>query len=440
MSLEMQGLRARTALVLGYGVTGRAVARFLVARGVAVRISDRRPLPVDVDEWLCQHAQAFEGGGHSAQFLEGVDVVIPSPGVAAGEPILVEARRRGVPVASELDVAQSVTKTPVLAVTGTNGKSTTVSLIGSLLELAGLKAWVGGNLGTPFVSYADRAESANVAVVEASSFQLEQSSWFRPSVAVLLNLEPNHLERHGTFEAYQAAKLRVFARQKESDAAVLPRRLADTVDHGRGRLVVYDEPIPPLPRGSQALGAVWRLDLAAAICACRELVPGFDATTLDVEQLESALRLPHRQSLVGTAGGVRFVDDSKATSAAATLAALTSVPGPHVLLLGGRSKRGGYEALAAALAASPPRAILLYGEAREELAAALSKVAVPYRFAADLDEAFRAAVAAARPGDVVLLSPACSSFDAFRSYEERGQAFVAAARRLSGFSESAKDA
>lgn len=439
MTLVLGGRTVQRALIVGFGATGRAVARFLDRRGAAFRVSEARELCPEDRSWLEAHADAFSVGEPSADLLKDADIVIPSPGVPPEHLLLHEARRQGVPQFSELDLAGECTSVPVIAVTGTNGKSTTVQLIGRMLTAAGRTAWVGGNLGTPFISWVDSDEAADFAVVEASSFQLEQSVLFHPRVAVLLNLAPNHLDRHRSMAAYRAAKCRIFQHQGPDDVAILPRDLM-AIEHGRGRLTIYDQPLPPLPKAAQSVGLVWILDLAAAACACRAAVPGFDASALDFGELEPALRLPHRQQLIGTAAGVRFVDDSKATSAAATMAALATTAGPHVLLLGGRSKGGGYESLAEALAANPPRAVILFGESREELAAVLARADVTFRLAPDLEQAVAMGAEAARPGDVVLLSPACASFDAFRSYEERGAAFATVVGRLSGFSPSDKAA
>ncbi len=434
MSFRILGRDVGHVLVVGYGLTGRAAAAFCVRMGVHFSVSDSGRLSPSDEAWLRDHAHDVEVGGHTERLLDLADVVMVSPGVPSGLGLVTAATERGIPVVSELDVAAAYAGgRRTVAVTGTNGKSTTVSLIGSLLERAGVRAAVAGNIGLPFLEIADRAADWDVAVLEVSSFQLEQSVLFHPHVGVLLNLTPNHLERHGSMAAYTAAKLRLFAHQTSSDVAILPAHLAGTVDHGRGRLVLYDRPFPPLPRGSDDVGEVRRLNLAAAVAACREIAPGFDATTVGANELSRALYLPFRQEAVGTVGGIRVVNDSKATSPAATTAALRSVRGPVVLLLGGRSKRGGYDELAAFLAEFPPRGAVVFGEARTEIAEHLARAAVPHSIVGDLEAAVAAGLALARPGDALLLSPACSSFDAFVSYEERGLAFNRIVRRLPGF-------
>ncbi len=432
VSLRVQDVAGRRVLVVGYGLTGRAVAAFCARHGISFAVSDGGRLAPAEEAWLRAHATGVETGGHSERLLAAADLVIPSPGVPPGLPLIAAARARGVPVWSELDLAsRCVGRRRIVAVTGTNGKSTTVGLIGRLLDGTAVRPVVAGNIGLPFLDVADRTDW-DVAVLEVSSFQLEQSELLHPQVGVLLNLAPNHLERHGSMAAYVAAKLRLFAHQTAADAAVLPSQLAG-VDHGRGRLVVFDSPFPPLPRGSDEVGDVRRLNLAAAVAACREVVPDFDPTTRSVEDLHDALFLPFRQQTVGTIRGIRVINDSKATSPAATIAALLSTCEPAVVLLGGRSKRGGYDELAAYLAASPARGVVVFGEAKAEISEQLVRAAVPHVVVHDLEAAVGAGLALAQSGDALLLSPACSSFDAFASYEERGEAFNRIAERLTGF-------
>jgi UDP-N-acetylmuramoylalanine--D-glutamate ligase len=434
VSLRLAGRDVESLLIVGYGMTGRAVAGFCERRGVRFAVSEASALSETDEAWLRDHAEDVERGGHTLRLLDHADVVVASPGAPTHLPLFAAAAERGIPVLSELDVAwASVERRRLVAVTGTNGKSTTVSLIGALLERSGIRTAVAGNIGLPFLDIVDEANRWDVAALEVSSFQLEQSVLFHPHVAVLLNLAPNHLERHGTMAAYVAAKLRLFSHQTPSDLAILPANLVGTIDHGPGRLVIYDQPLPPLPRGSGAIGNVRRLDLAAAASACRDIVPDFDASRWSVDEFAEALYLPFRQQPIGAIDGVRVVNDSKATSPAATVAALRSAQGPVVLLLGGRSKRAGYDELASYLAAFPQRGVVVFGEARQEIAEHLSRAGVQHHSASDLESAVGLGLAAARPGDDLILSPACSSFDAFRSYEERGEEFNRIVRRLPHF-------
>ncbi len=434
MSVSALGTRIDRLLIGGFGLTGKAIARFCTLHDIRFAVSESHALAETDEAWLRTHAFDHEVGGHTLRLLDGVDALVPSPGIPCDAPLLRGAAECGVLVLSELDLAMaSGTPPPIVAVTGTNGKSTTVTLIGQLLRRAGLEALVAGNIGLPFIAVVDSARHADAVVLEVSSFQLEQSRLFRPHVAVLLNLAPNHLERHGSMAAYKAAKERIFAEQAASDVAILPEELVSEIDHGEARLVLYDRPLPPLPRGSERLTHVNRLNFAAAVAACAALLPGFDASSQRVEEFDEALHLPFRQQEIGSIAGVRIINDSKATSPAATLAALHSVRGPVVLLLGGRSKKGGYEDLAHAVSGFDLRAVIVFGEARDEIAGHLRAARVPFQMTDTLHAALGAGLALARPGDALLLSPACSSFDAFSSYEERGEAFTRLCQEKTGF-------
>lgn len=437
MSVFALGTRIDRLLIGGFGLTGKAIARFCESHGIHFAVSESRALPETDRDWIRAHAFDYEVGGHTLRLLDGVDAVVPSPGIPVDGPLLRGATERGVLVLSELDLATTAgAAPPIVAVTGTNGKSTTVTLIGEILRRAGFEAPVAGNIGLPFVAIVDSARGADAVVLEVSSFQLEQSRLFHPHVAVLLNLAPNHIERHGSMAAYKAAKERIFAQQTASDVAVLPAELVSQIDHGEARLVVYDRPIPPLPLGSEKLTHVNRLNVAAAVAACEALSPGFDASARRIAEYAAALHLPFRQQEIGSIAGVRIINDSKATSPAATLAALRSVQGPVVLLLGGRSKKGGYDDLARALSGFRVRTVIVFGEAREEIAGHLRAAQVGFRTVDSLQTALAEGLAAARPGDALLLSPACSSFDAFSSYEERGGTFTRLCRERAGFAPS----
>jgi len=289
-----------------------------------------------------------------------------------------------------------------------------------------------GNIGLPFIDVSDRVASADAIVIEASSYQLEQSIVFHPQVGVVLNLEPDHLARHKTMGAYAAAKGRLFRLQTSEDVAVLPGPLAPRFPEGRGRRVFYDDARLALPQGAERLSPHQRDNLRAALCACEALLPGIDRREAPMERIVASLRLPHRMEPVGFVRGVRVIDDSKSTNPASTLAALASVEGPVVLLLGGRSKGAGYEILRAAIARRPIRRTILFGEAAEELAGLLG--GLPIDRAADVEAAIAAGLRVARPGDTLLFSPACSSFDQFSNFEERGRAFAGVVRACGGFS------
>jgi UDP-N-acetylmuramoylalanine--D-glutamate ligase len=389
---------ARSALVLGLGRSGRAAAAALERHGACVTRVDREPAPGVVAE--------------SAASLEGVDLLVKSPGVPGEHPLVIEARRRGVPVWSELELGYRLLPgVRLAAITGTNGKTTTRELLAVMLS-----APVGGNEGPPLSELEGEVPEGGWLVCEVSSFQLEDVVTFRPAIAVLLNLEPDHLDRHGSLDAYRAAKLRLFENQTEGDTAVVPRGWGQTP--GRGRRVEFSA-ADPLPAEPLMPGAHNRENAAAATAAAR-------AAGVDDEAIAGALRtfpgVPNRLELVAEIDGVRFVNDSKATNVAAARRALASYEAPLRVILGGYPKGERFGPLVRALRPNV-RSVHLIGQAADELAAELDRAGVAYERNGDLETAVRSAAAAAAPGDVVLLSPACASYDQFRSFEERGDAF-----------------
>jgi UDP-N-acetylmuramoylalanine--D-glutamate ligase len=376
--------------VLGLARSGRASSAALERRGVEVVRADRE-LGNDLDLSL----------------LEGVGLVVKSPGVPGEAPLVSAARDRGMPVWSEIELASRLLPNPILGVTGTNGKTTTAEWLGFMLG-----APVAGNVGRALSELDGELGPDQLVVVELSSFQLEDVVRFRPQIAVLLNLEPDHLDRHGSFEAYRAAKLRIFENQTESDTAVVPRDLDHKV---RARRVEFaaDDPLPAEPA---LRGLHNRENAAAATAAAR-------AAGATNEQVARGLRefngVPHRLELVGERNGVGYVNDSKATNLAATLRALAAYEDTPVrLILGGSRKGEDFAPLAAALGPNI-RAVYVIGETAVELARAIPDTIR----AGDLVTAVDRAAAAAQPGEVVLLSPACASYDQFRDFEQRGEEF-----------------
>ena len=393
------------ALVLGLARSGRGAASALARRGISVVGVDRSP-DADVGR-LADHGVELHVGTEEASLLEGVDVLIKSPGVPADAPLVLAARVRRVPVWSEVELGARLLPNPIVGVTGTNGKTTTSELLGSMLG-----APVAGNVGRALTELDGEISSDEWVVCELSSFQLEDVHEFRPAVAVLVNLEPDHLDRHGTFDAYRAAKLRIFENQHAGDTAVLPVGFGEV--RGDARRVEFDagDPLPAEPR---IPGAHNRENAAAAAAAAR-------AAGAAEERIAEALRtfpgVPHRLEEVREIGGVRFVNDSKATNAAAARRAVAAFEGPLHVILGGRGKNESYAELAADLRRRGARAYLI-GESAADLAAAIDE----HKLCGDLETAVRAAASAARPGDVVLLSPACASYDQFTDFEERGDSF-----------------
>jgi len=376
--------------VLGLARSGRASTAALERRGLEVVRADREL-----------------GNDSDLSLLERVGLVVKSPGVPGEAPLVSAARERGIPVWSEIELASRLLPNPILGVTGTNGKTTTAEWLGFILG-----APVAGNVGRALSELDGELGPDELVVVELSSFQLEDIVRFRPQIAVLLNLEPDHLDRHGSFEAYRAAKLRIFENQTESDTAVVPRDLDHKV---RARRVEFaaDDPLPAEPA---LRGLHNRENAAAATAAAR-------AAGATNEQIARGLRefngVPHRLELVGERNGVGYVNDSKATNVAATLRALAAYEDTPVrLILGGSRKGEEFAPLAAALGPNI-RAVYVIGETAVELARAIPDTIQ----AGDLVTAVDRAAAAAQPGEVVLLSPACASYDQFRDFEQRGEEF-----------------
>ena len=404
-------------LVVGLARSGLAAMQALLARGEDVAGADSKL------------------GSDGLVELEHARAVIKSPGVPAQAPVIAEARARGVPVLGEVELAWRLLPNELIAVTGTNGKTTTTELIGHIHREAGLPVAVAGNVGTALSSLVDALAPDAVIVCETSSFQLEDTVDFAPDGAVLLNITPDHLDRHGTLEAYRAAKLQVFARQGNDDVAVAPLGLGVEDLGGCARRVCFGD--GPEAELADRAGRLWWVDepllahdeirlrgahnrrnamAAAALCLARGV---------DVDSVREGLRtfagVEHRLEEVATVDGVLHVNDSKATNVDSTLVALASFTAPIHLILGGRGKGQDFAPLR-----EPVRehcaGVYLIGEA----APALGDV-VGGRQCGDLEHAVAAARAAARPGEVILLSPACASFDQFEDYEARGRRFKALA-------------
>jgi UDP-N-acetylmuramoylalanine--D-glutamate ligase len=407
-------LVGRRALVVGLARSGLAAAEALLAEGAQVLGYDRNEA-LDVGR-LRERGVEVHLGREEETLLQGIDLVVKSPGVP-GETLLVQvARERAVPIWSEIELGARLLPNPILGVTGTNGKTTTTELLGAVFRAAGRPVEVAGNVGRPLTSLVGQASPEAWVVCELSSFQLEDVETLRPRVAVLLNLEPDHLDRHGTFEAYADVKLRIFERQEAEDTAVVPRAFGSIP--GAARRVTFaagDElPAEPLIPGPHN-----RENAVAATAAARAV--GIDDAAIG-EAVRTFEGVPHRIELVRELRGVRYVNDSKATNVAAALRALAAFPDARLhVILGGRGKHEPYAPLAAAFRAGD-RAYLI-GEASPEIAAALESSEVPFTRARDLGVALAEAAAAASAGDVVLLSPACASFDQFRDFEARGDAF-----------------
>jgi len=406
----------RRALVVGLARSGLAASQALARCGVEVVAADRSP---DVDAGrLGGLGVELRLGTEEEALLEGVELVVKSPGVPAESPLVGGARSRGIPVWSEVELGYRLLPagSHLIGITGTNGKTTTTELLGAILRAAGRPVEVAGNVGRALTDVALAAPENTWIVCELSSFQLEDVHTLACDVAVLLNLEPDHLDRHGTFEAYRDAKLRIFERAR---AKVVPRGFGiDGVEFSA------DDPLPAEPL---VPGRHNRENAAAATAAARAAGVPDDAIA---EALRTFPGVPHRLELVRELHGVRWVNDSKATNTAAARRGVAAYDAPLRLILGGSLKGEDFAPFARDLPASV-RSIYLVGAASDELAAALDAAGREYVRAGDLATAVSLAAADAEPGDVVLLSPAAASYDQFANFEERGDTFRRLVEELS---------
>jgi UDP-N-acetylmuramoylalanine--D-glutamate ligase len=436
----MTSLAGKTVHVVGMGLSGVSAARLCLRLGAAVTGFDQRPraelgeaargLPIEIRQGL------------TPEGLAGSDLVVVSPGIDA--PALLDTLAAGgAEVIGELELGARVASAPICAIGGTNGKSTTTELVAAMAREAGQRTFAGGNLGTPLCEAF--GQEWDCLVVEVSSFQLERAPTFRPRVGVLLNITDDHLDRHGSFEAYAAAKGNAFVQQRAEDVAIAPFGddvVLRQVRRGAGRVVQFGDGGDYVVRGGGVLevasGRLYglahtalsarhnQLNAAAAIAAARAL--GVAPEAID-RALAAYRTLPHRLALVATVGGIRFYDDSKATNVGAAVAAIDSLTEDKVVLIaGGKGKDGSYAPLVAALGARG-RAAVLIGEAAPVMERALAG-SVPVERAATLEAAVELARRRAEPGDAVLLAPACASFDMFASYADRGRRFVQAVTAL----------
>jgi UDP-N-acetylmuramoylalanine--D-glutamate ligase len=441
--------------VLGFARSGRALAEALVDRGVEVTVADDRPETAFAEiAQLRARGVRFHFGGSSEKVVETADWLALSPGVPPTHPVVVAARRRGVPVLSEIEIAWRIAEAETrgrnrwVAVTGTNGKSTTTAWIAEILGAGPRPVALAGNIGAPLSGFLGDPTPRDF-VCEVSSFQLEGIESFRPDVAVLTNVTPDHLDRYATFEEYAAAKERVFENQSGEDFAVVNADdPASSRVRTRGRRV-------PFSRLSRAPGGTWLENgqiVSEARGARRNVLAADQLALPGAHNLENALAavaaadslgapsaaiekaltgfrgLPHRTELVAEAGGVRWVDDSKGTNVDATVKSLEGRPAKSVLLiLGGRDKHGDFRKLTTPVSHAA-RAVLTIGEAARTIEAALAGAA-PIESCGTMEAAVARAAELARPGDTVLLSPACASFDQYANFEERGAHFAELARR-----------
>jgi UDP-N-acetylmuramoylalanine--D-glutamate ligase len=445
-------LAGKQVLVVGLARTGIATALFCAERGARVTATEARP-ETEIAEAAAKLRAAgvvLELGGHRPETFVRQDLIVPSPGVPPTLPPLAAARAIGVPVWSEIELAWRFLRGRLICITGSNGKTTTTALIGHILETAGLPVQVAGNIGTPLISRVDLSSDAGFTVVEASSFQLESISAFRPDIAVLLNVTPDHLDRHGSIEAYGKTKARMFENQTADDAAIInaedavapqyaptgPRvfwfsrlkRVASGCYLRDNEIVFRCDGVESvlLERGVIGLRGSHNIENVLAAAAAAKLA-GVEPAAIS-EGVRTFAGVEHRIEYVATISGVDYFNDSKATNVDATLKALDAFPGNVLVILGGKDKGCDYRILRQALRGHA-RMALLIGSAAEKIEKQLEGV-VPVERAETLARAVQAAAKRAQPGDTVLLAPACASFDQFESYEHRGRVFKQLVREL----------
>jgi UDP-N-acetylmuramoylalanine--D-glutamate ligase len=450
MTSHAFSVRGKRVTVVGAARSGVAGAELLVRRGARVTLTDVRE-QIDGMDRLRQAGVTVELGGHAESTLTDADLIVLSPGVPPRQPQIDAARRAGVPVIGELELASRWLRGKIVAITGTKGKSTTTTLTGRMLEAGGHHVLVGGNIGQALSAQVDASTEDTIHVVEASSFQLEGIDTFRPWIAVLLNFSPDHLDRHASVEAYADAKSRIFLNQTAADWAVLNADDVETLALAQGvraRKVLFsmqgdpaaefvlsgdrlvrrtrsvEEPLVPLS-SIRLLGRHLVADVLAATTVSALVGVAADAMTRAVESFTG---LEHALEPVAELGGVLFVNDSKATNIEAARRAIESFDHGLVVIMGGRFKGGNFRELAPPLAARNA-AVVAIGEARPLIREALGSTCVVHE-AADMGAAVRTAFASASPGATVVLAPACASFDMFRDYAERGRVFKQEVRRL----------
>lgn len=446
-------LQNKHVLVVGLGKSGVASALFLKEHGARVTVSDSKT-PDQLSKeipLLLDHGIAVETGGHGERTFGGQDLIVVSPGVPADVPLLVQARAQGKKVIGEIELAALFFPGTIVAITGSNGKTTTTALTGQIVAAAGRHTVVGGNIGTPAISLVEHADRSTIAVLEVSSFQLETIETFRPKVAVVLNVTPDHLDRHRTFAAYKAAKARIFENQRSDDFALLNAddpSCEEMAPRGRGQVAWFSRKKEvhqgAFVRGGRIFfndakgqrevmlaseiplkGAHNLENVLAAVCT--GMLLGCDPQVIQ-KTVKSFKAVEHRLEFVARIDGVEYYNDSKATNVDATIKALESFPANIHLILGGKDKGSDYSALNDLLRQRVKR-VYTIGAAAAKIESQIK--GPPVVHAETLENAIQAATGAAIAGDVVLLAPACSSFDQFTNYEERGRRFKELVSKLS---------
>jgi UDP-N-acetylmuramoylalanine--D-glutamate ligase len=442
-------------LVVGIGKSGVSSSVWLAGKGADVTMADAKQesgVALDVLKRIRDAGVRLELGPHSMATFTNSDLIVVSPGIPLDMDVLKAAREKGIPIIGEMELASRLFDTPIIAVTGTNGKTTAVTLLGEMIKRSGSKVFVGGNIGTPAMDYVTGDMDSDYVLLEVSSFQLDTIEYFNPRAALILNITPDHLERYAGFDAYVQSKLRIFKNQVKGSYAILndddaaihgfeksvgPTMLRYGMEQAGNRRHAYMQDrrlIARLP-GKDEIS----FDTASFLLPGRHnlenlmgVVLAALAVGVDQEAIQDCIStfrgLPHRIEPVGNIGGIGFYDDSKATNVDAAVRSLESFENPVVLIAGGRHKGGEYLPLVEAARTRVKEAVLM-GESRQLMADAFEGQ-IPYVFATDMSDAVAKAASLAVEGDVVLLAPACSSFDMFSDYGHRGNVFKMEVERL----------
>jgi UDP-N-acetylmuramoylalanine--D-glutamate ligase len=446
--LKTKMIEGKKILVAGFARTGQAVVDFLIHEPRRISVSEAKPAG-EFSRMMTKYPQVqFEFGGHKIETFLNADLIILSPGIPDTIPPVAEARKRQIPIWSEIELASRYLKGTLIGITGTNGKSTTTELTGQMLREGGKPAFVCGNIGMPLIEYCRDSRPDHFYVIELSSFQLETIIEFRPHIAALLNLAEDHLDRYPSVEPYYLAKMRIFENQGESDFAVI--NYDDPYIRSHSNLIQANKfwfsrkEVPP--SGLYAKEGLIRVIAGASIVnfnlgklkgvhnlentLCAASIGLLCGVTNKAMQraIENFTGLHHRMELVAEKNGVSYYDDSKATNVDAVMKSIESFPGNILLIMGGKDKGCDYRVLSDLIRTRVKR-LLLIGEATERIAKELGPVQKPV-FCSTLQEAVESAAREAHPGDVILLSPACSSYDMFKNYEERGKVFREAVNGL----------
>ena len=439
-------LKGKTVLVVGLARTGAATVQFLAKRGAKVKASDAKTSAelAPFLEPLLDLAVDFELGGHTESFFSDSDLIVMSPGVPLNLPPVAKALAKGIPVIGEVELAFRFLRRPLIAITGTNGKTTTTTLVGEMLRGSGKKVFVGGNIGSPLIGYVEGPQDDDWVVAEISSFQLERVGDFRPKISALLNLTEDHLDRYETFGEYAAAKERIFARQKKEDYALLnaddplvsalaPGLEPQVLLFSARRAVSFGSYLTPEgiifqgPNGTREMFDLSRIrikgahnleNLMAAIAVAKMCGCPREALQRVMDEFPG---IEHRLEWVRRLDGVSYFNDSKGTNVGSVVKSLQSFEEPVILIAGGKDKGGDYGPLKG-LISERVKGMALIGEAKERMFSALGGLTESAKLGS-LEEAVRWARSKARPGGIVLLSPACSSYDMFANYQERGKRF-----------------